>query len=284
MFKNNNFIERSLGGALSFFKESIFADEYALKKGLLQSLDPRVKSATFFLFIIQVLMTKNIVLLACLYLLCLLFAVLSGIRLGFFLKRTWVFIPFFSLLIVIPALFSIFSPGDTLVSFNFAGARLDVTHQGLNSAALFVTRVATSVSYAVLLSITTKHFELLKVLRVFRVPQIFVMTAGMCYRYLYLFVDIVENTYLAIKSRVGRMVSGKRGRHIVASSIASLWQRSYQLNEDVYKAMLSRGYTGESFVFKDFKIRLRDRLWMVLAAAISVSVFMSDIFSRRLHG
>ena len=37
-------------GALSFFKESVFADEYALQKGLLQSIDPRIKTATFFLF------------------------------------------------------------------------------------------------------------------------------------------------------------------------------------------------------------------------------------------
>jgi hypothetical protein len=31
-------------GALSFFKDSVFADEYALQKGLLQSIDPRIKT------------------------------------------------------------------------------------------------------------------------------------------------------------------------------------------------------------------------------------------------
>jgi len=41
MLRGNNFIERSLAGALSFLKESVFADEYAVKNGFLQSLDPR---------------------------------------------------------------------------------------------------------------------------------------------------------------------------------------------------------------------------------------------------
>lgn len=273
MLKNNNFIERSIVGALSFLKESIFADEYALKKGFLQSLDPRTKMATFLLFIIQILLTKNTVILLCLYAFCLLLSCLSNIRLGFFLKRTWVFIPLFSFFIAIPALFSIFTPGEVLVTLKIAGIKLIITHQGLSGAALFVMRVITSVSFTVLLSITTRHFELLKVLRIFKIPQVFVMILGMCYRYVYLFVEIVENTYLAIKSRIGTKIHYKKGQYIIAWNIAYLWQRSYQLNEDVYKAMLSRGYRGEPLILNDFKIKTIDWLWLFFVALISTSVF-----------
>jgi len=267
--KSNNFIERSLEGALSFLKESIFAEEYTLRKGFLQSLDPRIKTATFLLFILQILLTKNILILLCFYVLCLLFAQFSKINLGFFLKRTWVFIPLFSLFIAIPALFSIFTPGQNLFTFNFAGVKLVITHQGLLGASLFVTRVITCVSFAVLLSLTTKHFELLKVLRIFRIPQIFVMTLGVCYRYIYLFVEIIENTYVAIKSRVGTKLHYKRGQHIVAWNIAYLWQRSYQFSEEVYKAMLSRGYRGGPVVLNDFKATIRDWLWLFFVALIT---------------
>lgn len=269
MSKSNNFIERSLEGALSFLKESIFAEEYTLRKGFLQSLDPRIKTATFLLFILQILLTKNILILLCFYVLCLLFAQFSKINLGFFLKRTWVFIPLFSLFIAIPALFSIFTPGQNLFTFNFAGVKLVITHQGLLGASLFVTRVITCVSFAVLLSLTTKHFELLKVLRIFRIPQIFVMTLGVCYRYIYLFVEIIENTYVAIKSRVGTKLHYKRGQHIVAWNIAYLWQRSYQFSEEVYKAMLSRGYRGGPVVLNDFKATIRDWLWLFFVALIT---------------
>jgi cobalt/nickel transport system permease protein len=232
-------------GALYFLKESVFSDEYALKKGFLQSIDPRVKTALFLFFIIGILFVKDIFILFCIYILCLMLAFLSKINMWFFLKRTWVFIPLFSLFIATPALFSIVTPGEALVGFKIAGFKLIITRQGLFGAVLFVMRVITSVSFAVLLSITTRHFELLRTLRIFKIPQVFVMTLGMCYRYIFLFVEIVEHTYLAIKSRTGVKIHYKKGQHIVAWNIAYLWTRSYQLNEDVYKAMLSRGYRGE---------------------------------------
>jgi len=244
--KHNNFIERSIVSALYFLKESVFSDEYALKKGFLQSMDPKVKAVVFLFFIIAVLFIKCIFLLFCFYILCLILSCLSKINMGFFLKRTWIFIPLFSLFIAVPALFNIVTPGETIITLKIVWFNLFITRQGLSGAALFVMRVLTSVSFAVLLSITTRHFELLRTLRIFKVPQVFVMTLGMCYRYIFLFVEIVENTYLAIKSRVGAKVHYKKGQHIVAWNIAYLWARSYQLNEDVYKAMLSRGYRGES--------------------------------------
>lgn len=267
--KSNNFIEHSIIGALSFLKESVFSDECASQKGFLQSIDPRIKAAGFAIFILAVLFTKSIIAAMSLYIVCLALAYFSKVSLIFFLKRTWIFIPLFSVFIAIPALFSIFTPGEALVSFRMLGITLTITRQGLSGASLFCARVITSVSFAVLLSMTTKHFDLLKVLRVFRVPQVFVMILGMCYRYIYLFTEIVENTYLAIKSRVGREVHHKRGRRIVAWSIASLWYRSYQLNEAVYSAMLSRGYTGEPVILHNFKSKPKDWLWLSLVLIIT---------------
>jgi cobalt/nickel transport system permease protein len=92
----------------------------------------------------------------------------------------------------------------------------------------------------------------------------------MCYRYIYLFVGIIENTYLAIKSRVGSVVHYKKGQRIVALKIATLWQRSYQLNEEVYNAMLSRGYTGEARLLEEFKVGVKDWAWLFCATVISI--------------
>ncbi|MDD5729796.1 MAG: cobalt ECF transporter T component CbiQ [Candidatus Omnitrophica bacterium] len=277
MSAKNNFVERSLLGVLSFLKDAVFAEEYASRRGFLQSLDPRIKAVTFFLFVILVLISKNILVLTALYAACLLLALASGIRLVFFLKRTWLFIPLFSLFIGVPALFSIFTPGEPLVSLQGLGLKLIITRQGLNGALLFVARVTTSVSYAVLLSLSTRHFALLKVLRIFRIPQVFVMTIGICYRYIYLFIEIIENTYLAIKSRVGTRLHYRKGQSIVAWNIAGLWSRSYELNEEVYKAMLSRGYRGEPAVLNDFKAGLKDWLWLFAAAAVFTFVCFINI-------
>jgi cobalt/nickel transport system permease protein len=270
--KHNDFIERSIMGALSFLREAVFSDEYASRNGFMQSIDPRVKLITCVIFLLTALFTHSIAVLLYLYALCLALTFFSKIYLGFFFKRTWIFIPIFSVLIATPALFSIFSPGDAIAGFKVLGVSLIITRQGLSGALLFVARVITSVSFAVLLSITTEHFELLKVLRVFRIPQVFVMILGMCYRYIYLFMEVIENTYLAIKSRVGRQIHYKKGQHIVGWNIASLWYRSYQMNEAVYGAMISRGYGGEPVILNDFETRPRDWGWLIFSGLVSVTL------------
>ena len=272
MAGHDSFIERSITGALSFLKESIFAEEYASKPGVLQSLDPRIKVITIFLLIIATVLTRSIAISCVLYALCLILAYFSEVKISFFLKRTWIFIPLFSLFIAIPALFSIFSPGEALLSFNLIGYKLSITRQGILGATLFVIRVTASVSFAVLLSLTTRHFDLLKVLRIFGIPQVFVMTLGMCYRYIYLFLEVAGNTYLAIKSRVGTRVHYKRGQHMVAWNMASLWLRSYHLNDAVYQAMLSRGYTGEPAVLENFKTRWFDWVWLFMTGLFFIAL------------
>ena len=254
-------------GALSFLKDSVLADAYAAQKGFLQARDPCVKAVTILLLLLSVLFTRDILFLAGMYCVVLVLTYVSSISVEFFLKRTWFFIPFFSLVIAIPALFDVFTPGQALWSFKVLGIAFTVTRQGLDGAALFTLRVLTSVSLVVLLALTTKHSQLLRVLRIFKIPQVFVMTIGMCYRYIYLFVEIIENTYTAIKSRVGVIAHVKKGQQIVAWNIAHLWQRSYYLNTQVYNAMLSRGYTGEPRVLDESRPEYKDWLWLSGVAA-----------------
>jgi cobalt/nickel transport system permease protein len=76
-------------------------------------------------------------------------------------------------------------------------------------------------------------------------PQIYIFTLGMCYRYIYLFAGLVENTFKAIKCRTIVGMHYKKGQHVVTWNIAYLWMRSLKLSEDVYNAMLARGFRGE---------------------------------------
>lgn len=93
---------------------------------------------------------------------------------------------------------------------------------------------------------------------------------GMTYRYIYLLLDIVQNTFIAIKSRVGYVTSSKTGRRIVTANMAGLWLKSYRMQTQVYNAMLSRGYTGEPKVIETFHAGAIDLI--VLAFAITVLI------------
>jgi cobalt/nickel transport system permease protein len=192
-------------------------------------------------------------LLSVFYLACIILAISSSLRIGFFLKRTLLFIPLFSFFIVVPAIFNGITPGDPVVAFTVFSHHVSITRQGLDSALIFFMRVLASVSFAILLVLTTRHHVLLKVLRILKVPQVFVMTMGMCYRYIFLFLDIIQKTFLAIKSRVGFIHSTKAGQKIAAMNMSGLWLKSYRMQTQVYDAMLSRGYMGEPKVLEEFK-------------------------------
>ncbi len=267
-------------GAVSFLRGSIFADDYAIKTGFLQARDPRFKAAAVLLLILSVLFTRELPVLAGIYIITLLSAGFSSVNPAFFLSRTWFFIPFFALFIAVPSIFSVFTPGEPLASFRISGLPLQITRQGAAGALIFFSRVLVSVSLCVLLSVTTRHFSLLKVLRVFRVPQIFVITMGMCYRYIFLFIGIIQDTYTAMKSRCGCAVSPVKGQRIVAWNIATLWQRSYRMQNQVYDAMLSRGYTGEVYLYGRFRAGAKDVLTLAGAALIFLFVLWRTYYSN----
>ncbi len=275
--KATGFVERSILGVVGFMKEALSNDEIASRKGFLQSCDPRFKCASLVVLLVSACVSKSHAALAAYYLLCLLLAAGSSLSLGFFLKRTLLFVPLFSFFIAVPAIFGFITPGKAIVSFRMLSADVSITRQGVDSALIFCFRVLVSVSLSVLLMLTTRQHVLLKVLRMFGVPQLFVMTMSMSFRYIFLLLDSVQKTFLGIKSRVGTAAPAAIHGKIAGAVMSGLWLRSYQLHEQVYKAMLSRGYSGEPRVSSDFRARALDVAFLVF----SLCVFLGTLCMNR---
>jgi cobalt/nickel transport system permease protein len=266
------FVEKTLGDLSGALEHTLFAEEISRERGLLQSLDPRVKLVGALALLLAVSLSHNLVVIAGLYLLTLPIAAASRVPMGFYLKRVWVFMPFFTGIIALPALFNVFTPGApfiTLVDLGSPRIYLAVTLPGLVTAAFLLLRVGTSVSIGVLLIMTTRWTSLLKSLRVLRVPQSFVLILGMTYRYIYVFLHAANDMFLARKSRmVGRLTPGE-DRKWLAASIGTLLSKSFDLSDEVYLAMQSRGFRGEVQVLDTLTWRRQDWLW--LAAFLIVS-------------
>jgi cobalt/nickel transport system permease protein len=277
--KTGGFIERTITGTVSLLMETVSVEQVATKTGFLQRRDPRFKCLSAVLLLITVLMSKSAAELSVLYCAVLILVGVSSIGLLFFLKRTLFFVPIFSFFIVVPAIFNIVTPGEPLVSFKLLSWTISITRQGVDSAIIFFMRVLDSVSIGVLLVLTTRQHVLLKTLRIFRVPQLFVMTMGMSYRYIFLFLDIIQKMFIAIKSRVGFVSSTKEGRRVVTSNMAGLWLRSYRLQSQVYDAMVSRGYSGEAYVLDEFKAKAVDYIFSALAlCALTGTLWLNRYF------
>ena len=131
---------------------------------------------------------------------------------------------------------------------------------------IFVARVGVSVSLAVLLVLTTPWADLLKSLHACRVPQVFTLILSMTYRYIFLFLHTMNGMFEARKSRlVGRSHGGEERRWIT-TSMATLLHRSFKMSNDVYAAMLARGFGGEVRTYSAYRMVGAD--WLALAGAI----------------
>jgi len=263
-----SFADKSLKAAISFLEDIFLSEETANKKGLLQSLDPRAKIVFLSIMLVALLLTKDQAVFCVYFILSLILAFLSKIPIAKFLSRVWLFIPFFSLLIILPSTLEVFTPGKVILEYIISGINLSVTREGVMQAFNFVMRVGLSVSFVVLVNMTTRHDILLKGLSFFRVPDIYLATVNMCYRYLYVFVKTVENTYLSVKSRVGFVRDARAGRDIAGWNIAALWSRSYKMSNDIYNAMLSRGYDGSMNIRYQFKLKPADIVFVCGVAAL----------------
>ena len=241
----------------------MFAERIARQPGLLQGLDPRVKLVTTLALLITISLSRSLAVIAALYLTTLALAVASRVPLGFFVKRVWLFMPFFTGIVALPALFLV--PGAPLARLPLG---LVLTRPGLTTALFLVLRVGSSVSTVVLLVLTTPWNSVLKSLGVLRVPEALLVVLGMTYRYVYLLLRLADDMFLSRQSRVAGRLSGAEERRLLAASAGVLLSRSLQLSEDVYLAMQSRGLYGSPRTMDTFRLRGRD--WVYSAAALAV--------------
>jgi cobalt/nickel transport system permease protein len=101
---------------------------------------------------------------------------------------------------------------------------------------------------------------------VLRVPNVFVLVLAMTYRYIFLVLHTANGMFLARKSRIVARTSGKEQRWWIVSSVGVLMSRSFRMSDDVYQAMLARGFHNEMRTIDDYRMRPAD--WLLLSGAV----------------
>jgi len=286
------FVGKTIDGIFGFLEEAFVSESNSRRHGFLQSLDPRAKLISILAVIFATSLIGNLRVLIFIYILTLIFAYLSKIEVGFFIKRVWLFIPVFAGIIAVPMIFNIFLPGDPLyqVAYLGPGAHLGpltlpesifITRQGLNAAVIFTMRVATCVSAVVLLFITTPQQILFKSLRTVGVPKLYVLTMEMAYRYVFLLMDLVRELYVAKKARTIRARGMFEEQKWVGGRMGYTLIRSLDMSEKVHMAMMSRGFSGEVHIMQEFKMQNRDYIAGAIAITLSaVLVLISENIIR----
>jgi cobalt/nickel transport system permease protein len=275
------FVGKTIDGIFGFLEEAFISESFSKRRGLLQSLDPRVKLVSILAVIFATSLISDLWVLIFIYVLTLLFSRLSKIELGFFIKRVWLFIPVFAGIIAVPMIFNVFLPGDPLIPVAYLGPgahlgpfslpeSIFITKQGTTAAVIFTMRVATCVSAVVLLFLTTPQQILFKSLRTVGVPKLYVLTLQMTYRYIFLLMELIREMYVAKKARTIKARGIIDEQKWVGGRIGYTLIRSLSMSEKVHMAMMSRGFNGEVHIMQEFKMKNRDYLAGMVAISLSL--------------
>ncbi|MCX6079085.1 MAG: cobalt ECF transporter T component CbiQ [Chloroflexi bacterium] len=264
--RHSNVMEHTLSGITETLERALFAEELSSRAGLFQSIDPRVKVLGILALLIAVSSSRSLVIIAAIYLLTLGAALSSAIPADFFIKRVWLALPFFTGMIILPALF--ITPGPTLVQLPWG---LAITSTGATSSLFLLMRVSTSVSLTLLLILTTPWNTVLSALTVLRIPDVFILILGMTYRYIYLLLHTANDMFLSRKSRVVGKLDTAEDRRMLAAISGTLLNKSLNMSSEVYLAMQSRGFRGSIVTLKPFKMQYRDWLWLAGLLTLAIT-------------
>lgn len=259
-------LEHTLHGITETLERSLFAEEISTRPGLLQSLDARVKVISVLALLLSVSLSHSLLSISAVYVLSLVLGLASAIPADFLLRRVWLALPFFTGMLVLPALF--ITPGPALLQLPLGIA---VTTTGLHTALFLLLRVSTSVSLTLLLILTTPWNTVLSALSVLKVPDVFILILGMTYRYIYLLLRVVNDMFLSRKSRVVGRLSTSENQKMLAAVSATLLNKSLNLSSEVYLAMQSRGFRGSIVTLKPFRMQSRDWLWLCVFLVLSAA-------------
>jgi cobalt/nickel transport system permease protein len=279
------FIDKSIASIANIIKSSYVYWEMAGKKGLFQGLDPRVKVVfmTYFIVIVSLLRSVYAELAVSAFIFMLI--ALSRLNIFYMYKRIIGFAFFFGFLVALPSAFNVITRGEIILpvatlsrAYQFwiysIPKEIGITREGAFGVAILTLRVANSIGISLLVIHTTPFFEIIRALKVFRVPDTFLMIIILTYKFIFIFSKTVEDMYLAMKSRLVGAADSATVRELIAGRIFFIFKKSQLRYEETYRAMVSRGFTGD-IEFYSFRVfTARDAAVGVVLAVVGVAVLV----------
>jgi len=272
--RRRDFIEGTLHRLTESMEYADRAHEFGSFGGFLQRLDPRVKVIGLLSLIFAAAASQRVGVTAALFAVGLCLALASGMRVIGQIVKLWGGVLLFTGAVVLPA--AILTPGQAVVYLPVVG--WPITDHGLHSALGLFARAETSATLAALMVLTTPWAQLLKALRVLRVPVLFVVILGMTYRSIFVLLGIGQDFFTARRARRVGQLNGMQRRQMAVSSAAVLLSKSIQLSGEVYEAMQARGFRGEVYTLNEFRMKRLD--WCMLAVFGSLAAAAFGFGSR----
>ena len=123
-----------------------------------------------------------------------------------------------------------------------------------------------------LLMATTPFVQLIGALDTLGVPRPLVLVIQFLYRYLFVILGQAQTMRMAAQCRRGTRRPVRLRFHAAAGAVGVLFARSWERADGIYRAMLSRGFTGTFPELAPLKFHAADAAFLALCAVLSLSV------------
>jgi len=263
------FLERGIDHLARVIKNGYAQWEFSSQNGFFQRIDARVKVLFLLFFILVVSLKRDVLPETCIWFFVFVLTLFSRLNILRVYKRVLLLGFIFGFLVALPAAFNVITKGETILPvlklprpYTFwiyhIPTDIGITREGIHAVAMLTLRVINSLSLSFLVLYTTPFQEIIRALKVLKVPDSFLMIITLCYKYIFIFSKTVEEMHLAKKNRIVRELNHAEAREWIADRMAFIFRKARLRCEEVFKAMIGRGFS-DSIKFYGFrKMRMTD--------------------------
>ncbi len=257
------FLEKGIDHLAGVIKNGYAQWNFSSQNGFFQGVDARVKVLFLLFFIVIVSLKRDVLSETCIWIFVFMLALFSRLSILKLYKRVLLLGFVFGFVVALPSAFNVITRGEVIFpivrlprSYTFwiyhFPADIGLTREGIYAVTMLTLRVINSLSLSFLVLYTTPFHEIVRALKVLRIPDSFLIIITLCYKYIFIFAKTVEDMHLAKKSRILRELNRAEGREWIAGRMAFLFRKARLRCEEVFKAMIGRGFS-DSIHFYGFK-------------------------------
>jgi cobalt/nickel transport system permease protein len=243
----DKFIDKSIFSILHML--SLIKRNNKVNNSFMYNLNPMLKLSFTILNILFLSLSKNftyIMLVDVYFLLILSFLDVQDIKKILILSIS---IPFFTFIMLIPS----------------------ILMGNIRNSEMLLLKVAGTIISINVLSYTTKWHDITKALKMFFIPDIFILVFDITLKYIYILGEFSLDMFYALKLRsIGR---NNKKYSSISKIIGSLFLKSKEMGDEMYCAMECRGFTGEYVSHKKFEFKFFDLIYLVVNVLIITMYF-----------
>lgn len=276
-------VDRTLMGAAATVQSVCLQAESANQKTFIHALNPKVKFIVLVFLAVVISLANNLLAQALILAFILFSFILARLNIGQVYRKIFMLAFIFGFLVIFPASLNVITPGKiifNIISFDRSHQfwiyhipqHIGFTLEGIQVVSQIFLRVLNSISIAMLIMLTTSFPAFIKSFKMVGVPDTFLMVITLAYKYIFILSRTIEETYMALKSRLVGNVKNNSLRKLISGRVFFIFKRSFINYENTYYAMVSRGYNGKITLSSSGTFQLKDycALGIVLIFGIGI--------------